>query len=82
MTSPRFKWVGRVDRDMCIVRLFRVTWERGNGSGTGCGYSAKFSVALDPWLFRMPHGDDTHDFRCTLFGVRLHYTRSYGGRFP
>lgn len=80
--SPRFKWVGRLDTPQRFFRLFRICWERGNGPGFGDGYSAKLSAALDAALYRWPESDAGCDWRFTLFGVRIHYCRSYGGRFP
>lgn len=76
-TNLRFKRVLRLDTIQRHYRLFRVMWERGR-PGFG-GYSAKFSVALTPRLLlftRQPNG-----WLVTVLGVRLHYARSYGGRF-
>lgn len=76
----RFKWVMRLDTIQRHFRLFRLLWERGN-VGDGFGYSAKFSVALDASIFRPIHRDANTDWMLTILGIRLHYCRSYGGRF-
>jgi hypothetical protein len=77
----RLKWVFRWDDIQRFWRIARILWERGDGPGTGRGYSAKLSFALDPKLFRLPERDASTDWRFTLLGLRLHYCRSYGGRF-
>lgn len=70
----RVKGVFRFDEIQRHLRLFRVMWERGV-VGDGHGYSAKLAVGFRPKLF---HWDDG---RLTIFGLRIHYCRSYGGTF-
>ena len=77
MENLRFKSVMRLDTIQRHYRLFRVMWERGN-PGFG-GYSVKFSVALTPQLFAFRR--EANGWFVTLCAVRLHYARSYGGRF-
>lgn len=61
------------------MRLWRILWERGE-PGDGKGYSAKFTIGLAPhWWASETLG--RHDRMFTVFGIRLHYSRSYGGRF-
>lgn len=72
MKNLRFKRVLRFDKSQKLLRLFRVTWERGQ-VGDGRGYSAKVAIGLAPRLF---HRDDG---RITVLGVRVHYAKSYGG---
>lgn len=74
MRNLRLKRVFRYDGSQKLVRLFRVMWERGT-VGDGKGYSAKLAIGLRPSLF---HYDDG---RLTIFGLRVHYARSYGGIF-
>lgn len=81
MSNLRMRWVFRRDEIQRFFRIARVLWERGEPGKPGGGYSAKFSVALDPALVRWPARDASTDWRFTLFGVRLHYCRSYGGVF-
>jgi hypothetical protein len=60
-----------------MVRLFRLIWERGEvGHG---GYSAKFTVGLAPKLLIWRREWD--GWLLYLLGVRLHFKRSWGGRF-
>lgn len=75
----RIKRVMRFDEIQRHFRLFRLMWERGT-VGDGSGYSVKLSVAVEPRLARFGR-DATHDWLVTLFGVRVHYARSYGGIF-
>ena len=75
----RLKTVFRRDEIQRHFRLFRVLWERGEVGAPGGGYSAKLSVALTPVLWNFSR--DTHDWRVTVLGVRIGYTRSYGGIF-
>lgn len=70
----RFKAVFR--RDGYMVRLFRVMWTRGI-VGDGDGYSAKLSVAVRPTLFRWR--SEYSGWLLTLFGVRVHFDKSFGG---
>ncbi len=74
MRNLRLKRVFRYDDRQKHMRLFRLMWERGT-VGDGKGYSAKLAVGLLPKLF---HYDDG---RLTIFGLRIHYARSYGGIF-
>lgn len=84
MAALRFKRVMRLDRPGRCFRLFRAMWERGK-VGDGEGYSAKLAVAFEPRLLRWETSyrvrEPRNDWRVTLLGVRLHYARSYGGRF-
>ena len=75
-----FRWIFRVDTIQRFLRVARVVWDRGT-VGDGTGYSAKLSFALDPQMFRWFERDATTDCRFTFLGVRVHYCRSYGGRF-
>lgn len=81
MSDLRCKWVFRRDEIQGFFRLLRVMWERGTPGKPGGGYSAKFSVALSPTLFSFIERDAITDWRITVLGIRLHYCRSYGGRF-
>lgn len=71
-----FKWVGRYDPTMRMLRLCRWVWVRGT-VGDGNGYSAKFSIALWPSAFHAARSFD--GWAVTVLGVRLHLQRSYGG---
>lgn len=82
MTNLRMRWLFRRDEIQRFYRICRVCWERGTPGQPGGGYSAKLSAAWDWRLFRLPKSDAGSDWRFTLFGIRLHYCRSYGGRFP
>lgn len=70
--------VMRSDPDARLFRVARLVWDRGT-VGDGTGYSVKLSVALAPRLFRFRR--ELEGWILTLFGVRVHYARSYGGRF-
>lgn len=59
-----------------MLRLFRVVWTRGT-PGDGNGYSAKASLALRPMVLHFARR--WWEWEVTLFGVRFHYMRSYGG---
>lgn len=74
-----FVYVGRYDREARILRLLRVCWDRKGGPGKGVGWSSKFTVALQPKLlqWRREYGH----LIVVLFGIRLHYARSWGGRY-
>lgn len=73
----RVRWIGRYDPGNRLLRLVRVMWEHGQ-AGNG-GYSVKLSLGLCPTLFRwLREGDG---WLLTVAGIRLHYRRSYGGRF-
>jgi hypothetical protein len=71
-----FKPVMRLD-DCRVFRIGRFLWQRGKVGVAGGGYSAKFSVAVTPKLFAMQRG--YYSLLVVLFGLRLHYQRSYGG---
>ena len=61
------------------TRLFRLIWERGN-VGDGNGYSAKLSFSVRPrlWECTLPR---KCDWDITVCGLRVYYTRAYGGKF-
>lgn len=73
-----FKTVWRYDSCNKIFRLFRFVWDVGT-VGDGKGYSNKFSLALTPRFFRFQ--SDVWEWKIVLLGLRIHYIRSYGGRF-
>jgi hypothetical protein len=73
------KLVGRWSPPERMLRLARVIWSVGEGPGMGRGYSAKLSVALRPSLLAFRRECD--GWLLTVCGLRLHYQRSYGGRF-
>lgn len=79
VTAMRAKPVFRADEIQKHYRLFRVMWERGT-PGDGTGYSVKLSVALAPRLLGWTR-EGRADWFLFLAGLRIHYARSYGGRF-
>lgn len=75
-----FRFILRRDEIQRIIRIARITWQKGVvGFGAG-GYSAKLSIAASARLFAWSHESRT-DYEVTLFGIRVHYCRSYGGIF-
>lgn len=80
------RWVWRYDPTIKLLRIVRFIWEVGQ-CGDGNGYSNKLSVGLylKPKLFGRDgiFGYDSALWArsVTLFGVRFHYMRSYGGMF-
>jgi len=79
MKNLRIRWIFRHDETQRHLRLFRVLWERGH-VGDGKGYSAKLAVGLTPRLIGF-HRDTRTDFIVSVLGLRVHYSRSYGGIF-
>ena len=75
----RYKTVMRRDNIQEFLRLWRIMWERGT-PGDGKGYSAKFTVGLIKKAFAYQR-DARTDWIVILAGIRLHYSRSYGGTF-
>lgn len=71
-----FKWVGRRDPTMRIIRLCRITWKHGI-VGDGDGYSCKLTLALATHIFAFRR--EWNAWFLYLLGFRLHYNRSYGG---
>lgn len=82
ITAPslRFKPVMRFDEIQNHLRLFRLLWERGTPGTTGGGYSAKLAIGLRPRLFERER-EYGKAFLITILGLRIHYSRSYGGIF-
>jgi len=74
VSNLRIKRVMRFDEIQHHLRLFRIMWERGS-PGDGKGYSVKLAIGLMPKMFHKEGG------RVTIFGLRVHYCRSYGGTF-
>lgn len=66
-------------RDGKLIRLARWTWDRGT-PGDGKGYSCKLSIGLYPSLFRFWREHEAWFLQ--LCGLRIHFARSFGGRFP
>lgn len=73
---PRLKWVFTWDGR--LARLLRITWNRGT-PGDGVGYSCKLTLALRPSFYSWHREGD--GWLLTIAGFRLHYRRSWGGRF-
>jgi hypothetical protein len=78
--SLRFKPVMRFDEIQNHLRLFRLMWERGRPGVPGGGYSAKLAIGLRPRLFHRER-EYGKAFLLTILGLRIHYSRSYGGIF-
>ncbi|MDR6818490.1 hypothetical protein J2X76_003667 [Neorhizobium sp. 2083] len=76
--SLRFKKVLRSDGIQKHFRLFRLLWERGAPGVPGGGYSAKLAIGLRPRLFERER-EYGKAFLFTILGLRIHYSRSYGG---
>ena len=62
-----------------MVRLLRLTWDRGN-VGDGRGYSNKLSVGLQKSLFYFDK-QVCGCWRMTLLGLHLSRQKSFGGHF-
>ena len=82
ITAPslRFRVVMRFDEIQKHLRLFRLLWERGTPGVPGGGYSAKLAIGLRPRLFERER-EYGKAFLITILGLRIHYSRSYGGIF-
>lgn len=78
MSNLRIKPVMRLDTIQRHFRIVRILWERGE-PGFG-GYSAKLSISVRKRLIGF-YAAAQHDWMLTILGVRVHYCRSYGGRF-
>lgn len=74
----RIKRVMRYDPTARLFRVVRVMWEQGV-VGDGKGYSVKMSLGLRPQLWSWHRESD--GWILTLLGVRVHWRKSYGGRF-
>lgn len=84
-----FKWVGRYSAEERMLRLIRIAWPRHGGPGgsekeatgkrTRCrvGYCASVTLAIRPRLFLFHR--ELHGVIVTVFGLRIHYRKSYGG---
>ncbi len=72
----KVKTVFRLSPSERTFRLARVLWTRGV-VGDGEGYSAKLSFAVRPVLFH--RGPELFGWDVTVFGLRVHYQRAYGG---
>lgn len=75
----KFRWIGRFDEIQRHLRLVRIIRTRGV-VGDGKGYSSKLAFGLWPKLFGYVR-DARTDFLVTALGVRIHYSRSYGGHY-
>ncbi|MCZ7496276.1 hypothetical protein O8B39_17385 [Agrobacterium rhizogenes] len=78
--SLRFRKVLRSDEIQRHFRLFRLLWERGTPGVPGGGYSAKLAIGLRPRFFERER-ESGKAFLFTILGLRIHYSRSYGGIF-
>ncbi len=74
----KIQTVFRVDPTARLIRIARLIWDRGV-VGDGKGYSNKLSVALAPRFAGFKR--ELHGWIVTILGIRIHYCRSYGGRF-
>jgi len=61
--------------DSRLLRLGRLVWAKGK-PGEG-GYSAKISLALTLCLLKWHF--DRFDKIVTVFGIRIHYQKHFGG---
>jgi hypothetical protein len=72
----KLAWVFR--RYGGVLRLARLTWDTGT-VGDGDGYSSLVSLGLAPRVFVWKR--EYQSWFLVLAGVRLHWSRSYGGIF-
>jgi len=72
----RVRWIGTYDPPNRLIRLIRCLWTHGT-VGDGKGYSAKFTIGLRPRLFMWRRESD--GWLLTLFGLRLHHKKAWGG---
>ncbi len=79
MTNFRARCIFRLDTIQRHYRLWRIMWERGE-PGDGQGYSVKVAIGLAKAWWRT-ESLGSYDRMVTMLGLRLHYSRSYGGRF-
>jgi len=70
----------RKDYPQGFFRLLRIVWVRGTVGIPDGGYSAKLTLAVWPKLVGWERLCST-DWSLTLLGLRIHYSRSYGGIF-
>lgn len=77
--SKSLRWIGRIDPRERIVRLWRLTWWKGTPGYDG-GHSTKFTLALSAKPFGFSRG--WREWILTVFCLRLHWQRSYGGAHP
>ena len=73
------KPVMRLDRKGRIFRLARFVWDGREITLGGWPVSHKLSLAFRPALFSWQREAD--GWLLTLFGLRIHHRRSWGGRF-
>lgn len=71
------RYIGTWDTLQGFYRLVRVVWVSGV-VGDGKGYSAKVTLAVSPKFFSFGRSGK-YDIAVTLFGIRFHHNRSYGG---
>ena len=71
-------FVMRQDRQAGIFRLFRVTQKARKPFDEG-GYAEKFSVALCCRVLFWKR--ELNGWILCVAGIRLHYSRAYGGNF-
>ena len=71
------KFVFKRSRETKLFRLFRITGCVGTVGNNG--YSWQFSIGLCPKLFKFKKSID--DYNLTIFGIRFHFMKSYGGIF-
>lgn len=77
----RLKTVLRWDAQRRMLRLARVLWQTGPVGLDPNAYSAKLSLALHLWpLFWFSR--EYFGWTLTLFGVRVHFLKAYGGIIP
>jgi hypothetical protein len=72
----KIKSVLTYDSSCKRLRLFRCLWQYGI-VGDGEGFSVALSCALTPQMFCLERAWSS--IAVSLFGIRLHYQRSYGG---
>jgi len=72
----KIKKVMSCDASRLLYRIGRIVWQKGC-VGDGKGFSAKISLALTPLFFKKKFSFNEREL--CIFGVRIHYVKSYGG---
>lgn len=85
MRDLRFKSVMRRDPTTAMFRLLRVMWETTDPwikpTDQRRERFHKLTLALRPALFHAAKDGYGDGWFLTVLGIRVHYQRSYGGRY-
>lgn len=75
----KLRWVLRYSPPERLLRIARIVGTVGQVGGGGYSYKLSLGFALSPIWYRVRFRRELYGWILTVFGLRIHWRKSYGG---